>query len=167
VRVHVYAFGKLKTPGLREAADYYRKLASPWTHFEETELKPIPVSEKSPELRAKIQEKESQVVLDRLQAEGGVSGRHLLFLLDELGKPKSTSEWADQFRSWESTSLYQVSFCIGSSLGFSPALRKLAHGTWSLGPQTLSHELARIVLFEQIYRTYSILRGHPYHNAGS
>ncbi|MBC7387253.1 MAG: 23S rRNA (pseudouridine(1915)-N(3))-methyltransferase RlmH, partial [Cryobacterium sp.] len=63
-------------------------------------------------------------------------------------------------------SIPEVAFCVGSSLGFSEALRGKARGLFSLGPQTLSHEIARLVLAEQLYRSFSVLRGHPYHHEG-
>lgn len=165
MKVTIIAFGKLKTPGLREAADYYKKLSKTWTTVEEIELKPLPVPDKSPVTRIQIQNKEGTLLLERLRKEQ--TGRSLFFLLDEAGQARTTAQWAKEIRQWEQDSVPQISFCIGSSLGFSSEVRKLAHGKFSLGPQTLPHELARTVLFEQIYRSYSLLRGHPYHNEGS
>jgi 23S rRNA (pseudouridine1915-N3)-methyltransferase len=165
VRLCLFAFGKLKTPGLRDTADYYKKIIRPWTPIEEIELKPLPIPEKSPSLRAKIQEKEAILLSDRMKTE--TSNRGFFYLLDETGKAKSTQSWANDIRTWESEGVSSVSFCIGSSLGFSKELRQQAKGLLSLGPQTLSHELARVVLLEQVYRALSVTRGHPYHNEGS
>lgn len=165
MKVTVAAFGKLKTPGVRATADYYAKLISPWASFEEIELKPLPVPAKEASLRLQIQEKEGHLLLDRLKIKPG--RRQLLILLDETGKSKTTEEWAKTLKLWEDTSISEVVFCIGSSLGFSKEVREQAQFSFSLGPQTLSHELARVILLEQIYRALSVLRGHPYHNAGS
>ncbi len=158
-------FGKLKTPGLREAADYYKKITSTWTSIQEIELKPLSVPNKSAATRTRIQEKEGEILLERL--DHVAKARHLFFLLDELGKTQNSEGWAQQVKEWESSGTAAISLCIGSSLGFSQAVRAKAHGRLSLGPQTLPHELARIVLLEQIYRAYSILKGHPYHNSGT
>jgi 23S rRNA (pseudouridine1915-N3)-methyltransferase len=166
VKVHLYAFGKLKTPGLRDAADHYSRLARTWLTLEEFELKPLPVPDKSPENRIQIQEKEGLLLLDKIKSRTP-SPRGVIYLLDETGKPRSTQEWAKELRTWETEGYPTVSFCIGSSLGFSPEVRRRAKSSFSLGPQTLSHELARVVLLEQIYRACSVLRGHPYHNEGS
>ena len=57
----------------------------------------------------------------------------------------------------------QHQFVLGGPLGLEPAFRKTADGTLSLSPMTLPHELARVVLAEQIYRAVTILRGVPYH----
>ncbi|MFZ9595839.1 MAG: 23S rRNA (pseudouridine(1915)-N(3))-methyltransferase RlmH [Bdellovibrionia bacterium] len=162
MKIQLYAFGKLKTAGLRETADYYEKLLRGFVAFEEIELKPLPVHEKSPTNRKKIQEKEATLLFERLAKEPGE--RKLIYLLDEKGKARSTREWSEQMRTWESSSISKVVLIIGSSLGFSPETIQKAQGCFSLGPQTLSHELARVVLIEQLYRSLSLLRGHPYHN---
>ena len=91
----------------------------------------------------------------------------IYFLLDEMGKLKPTCQWAQDFKHWEHQGISSLSFCIGSSLGFSEEVRQKAQEVISLGPQTLSHELARVVFFEQVYRAFSWIRGHPYHNEGS
>jgi 23S rRNA (pseudouridine1915-N3)-methyltransferase len=162
VKVFLYAFGKLKTPGLRDSADYYKRLLKTWVPIEEIELKPLEVPEKSPQTRLKIQEKEGQILLERMKNE--MSGRGIFYLLDEKGKALSTQDWARQTQTWEENSIPTLTFCLGSSLGFSQEIRRRANGTLSLGPQTLPHELARVVLLEQLYRTWSVVRGHPYHN---
>lgn len=166
MRVYLFAFGKLRTPGLREAAEYYQKLIRPWVHLEVVELKPIPVPDKSAATRLKIQAKESEILLEKIESQlSSASSRVGIYLLDETGKAHSTEQWAKQAREWEDHGPAEAALCIGSSLGFSPELRKKARGVFSLGPQTLPHELARVVLLEQLYRAWSVIRGHPYHNA--
>jgi 23S rRNA (pseudouridine1915-N3)-methyltransferase len=165
VNLFLFTFGKLKTPGLREAADYYKRISSTWVPIQEIELKPLSVPDKSPTTRLRIQEKEGELLLERLTST--VKSRSLIYLMDELGKAHPSEGWAQQWQEWEKSGASNVSLCIGSSLGFSSQVRATAHGRFSLGPQTLSHELARVVLLEQVYRSFSILKGHPYHNSGS
>ncbi len=165
MKILLYAFGKLKTPGLREAADYYLKLSRGWLPVEEIELKPLSVPDKSTASRQLIQLKESELLLNRMERD--LSARSLVVLLDESGPSKTTREWAESVQRWERESVNEIAFCIGSSLGFSKAVRIKASMTLGLGPQTLPHELARVVLLEQIYRTWGVTRGHPYHNEGS
>ena len=160
----VIAFGKLKTPGLRAAADYYKKILKTWIPLEEVELKPQTVLDKSPANRLRIQGKEAEQLEEKLASK--LSARGAYYLLDESGRSLSTQAWAQLVRDLENQSIPEVAFCIGSSLGFSESTRKKARGVLSLGPQTLSHDLARVVLFEQIYRAWSVTRGHPYHNEG-
>jgi len=162
MRIDVVAFGKLKTPGLREAADHYIKLASKFVELNERELKPIPVPDKSSATRAIIQQKESELLLSTQKA----GERHCIYLLDEGGKTHRTEGWASLISSWRSEGLTHVTLALGSSLGFHPELKRKARGILSLGPQTLPHELARVVLLEQVFRAGSLLAGHPYHVEG-
>jgi 23S rRNA (pseudouridine1915-N3)-methyltransferase len=164
LKIYLLAFGKLRAPGLREAVDYYVRNTKAFTPIEEIELKAVPVPDKSPATRALIQEKEAGMLEEKLG--GLLSSRGVYFLLDEKGKASSTQEWAQALRGLEDSSIPEVAFCVGSSLGFSVEVRKKARGLFSLGPQTLSHEIARLVLAEQIYRAFSVLRGHPYHHEG-
>lgn len=162
MRLHLLAFGKLKTSGLREAADYYLKQVQSFVSVQEIELKTVAVSSKAPSDRLRIQELEAAILMRRLETILGSRGS--FYLLDESGKSLSTASWASLVRAWESEGTPDLAFCIGGSLGFSPKLKENARGLLSLGPQTLSHELARVVLMEQIYRAWSVTRNHPYHN---
>jgi 23S rRNA (pseudouridine1915-N3)-methyltransferase len=165
LKLYLVSFGKLKTPGLREAADYYLKLIQPRVAFEEVELKPLHVGDKSAANRKQIQTEEGEILSQKLAKL--LTARGAFYLLDEGGKTRNTQDWAKLVREWEGESVSEVALCVGSSLGFSDALRKRARGILSLGSQTLPHELARVVLCEQIYRAWSVTRGHPYHNEGS
>lgn len=164
MRLHLLAFGKLKTPGLAESAEYYRKLLGGFVTYDETELKPLSVPDKSPASRQLIQDKEALLIADKLKTQ--LSPRGALYLLDEGGRARTTTQWAELVRDWESSSMPEVVLGIGSSLGFADSVRQRARGILSLGPQTLPHELARVVLLEQLYRAWSVTRGHPYHVQG-
>lgn len=157
--IDLYTFGKLKTPGLRLACDHYKKLIQNWIQFEEIELKPLNVPDKSTATRKKIQEKEGEILLEKLDGAP-------FFIFDEGGKSFPTLGWSKQFKTWEDSGLHSLSFVIGSSLGFSADVRSNARGVFSLGPQTLSFELTRLVALEQFFRTLSVIKGHPYHNEG-
>jgi 23S rRNA (pseudouridine1915-N3)-methyltransferase len=88
--------------------------------------------------------------------------RHKLLLLDSRGKQFSSEELA-QFLDREQVNAIPLLFAIGGSDGFSEEARRQAAFTLSLGKMTLPHELARVVLVEQIYRAFTILKNHPYH----
>ncbi|MFN7684981.1 MAG: 23S rRNA (pseudouridine(1915)-N(3))-methyltransferase RlmH [Oligoflexia bacterium] len=160
LKVQALAFGKLRGPGLREAADHYLKLSQKFVQLSERELKPLAVHDKNPTTRQAIQEKEQRILEQEL------APRSCLFLLDEGGRALSTEGWAKLLRDLSRQSLSVVHFALGSSLGFSSTLKKKARGILSLGPQTLPHELARVVLYEQIFRATSLNAGHPYHVEG-
>jgi 23S rRNA (pseudouridine1915-N3)-methyltransferase len=88
--------------------------------------------------------------------------RHKLVLLDSRGKQFSSEELAE-FLEREQVNATPLLFAIGGSDGFSEEARRLAGFTLSLGKMTLPHELARVVLVEQLYRAFTILKNHPYH----
>ena len=162
MRIYLLAFGKLKSPGFRLACDHFLKMTSGWVKIEEIEMKPIAVPEKNQALLKQIQKQENALLTSELSKHLGPRGA--FYLLDERGKTFPTQEWAKLITTWEATSIPEIALCIGSSLGFSEELRKAARGLLAFGPQTLSHELARLVCLEQLYRAFSVCRGHPYHN---
>ena len=88
--------------------------------------------------------------------------RHKLVLLDSRGKQLSSEDLAE-FLQREQLSATPLLFAVGGSDGFSEEARRHAGFTLSLGRMTLPHELARVVLVEQLYRALTILNHHPYH----
>jgi 23S rRNA (pseudouridine1915-N3)-methyltransferase len=86
-----------------------------------------------------------------------------IVLLDTRGKTFSTEQLADWLRRERDQSTQQIVFAVGPANGWSVAARKRAGLLLSLGPMTLPHELAAVVLAEQIYRAFTIIEGHPYH----
>ena len=88
--------------------------------------------------------------------------RHKLILLDSSGKQLSSEELA-QFLEREQINAVPLLFAIGGADGFSEEARRHAAFVLSLGRMTLPHELARVVLLEQLYRAFTILKNHPYH----
>ncbi len=88
--------------------------------------------------------------------------RHKLVLLDSRGKQLSSEELA-AFHEREQLQALPLLFAIGGADGFSEEGRRQAGFVLSLGRMTLPHELARVVLLEQIYRAFTIMKNHPYH----
>ncbi len=88
--------------------------------------------------------------------------RHKLVLLDSRGKQLSSEELAE-FLDREQLVSMPLLFAIGGPDGFSEQARREAGFVLSLGRMTLPHELARVVLLEQLYRGFTILKKHPYH----
>ena len=85
-----------------------------------------------------------------------------LVVLDLRGREYSSEQFAEWLRLQRDASV-QLMFAIGGADGFSDDARRAATTQISLGEMTLPHELARVVLLEQIYRAFTILAGHPYH----
>lgn len=87
----------------------------------------------------------------------------LRIALDERGGNWSTREWESHVRSWQMQSVKHVAFLIGGADGHTPSLRAACDNILSLGRHTMQHELALVVLLEQIYRIHTLLAGSPYH----
>ncbi|MGC6465930.1 MAG: 23S rRNA (pseudouridine(1915)-N(3))-methyltransferase RlmH [Akkermansiaceae bacterium] len=84
--------------------------------------------------------------------------------LDERGSDWTTGQFVKRLNAWEmDPGIKTVSLLIGASDGHTPELREKADAVWALSPLTLQHELALVVLLEQLYRAYTIKRGEPYH----
>ena len=83
--------------------------------------------------------------------------------MDERGENLTTSQLTKKIQEWEMRGIKRASYLIGASNGHTKALRDEAHLVWALSPLTLQHELALVVLLEQLYRVATIQRGEPYH----
>jgi len=83
--------------------------------------------------------------------------------LDERGKSLTTKEFAILVETWQSEGRKSIAFLIGGADGHTPEVRSEAGQVWSLSGFTLQHELALLVLLEQIYRVHTLLNGEPYH----
>ena len=102
-----------------------------------------------------------------LALRGGVSkgpAKSTLVLLDSRGKEFSSEQFAKFLGDYQDRNPLPLVFAIGGADGFSEEARAGADHVVSLGKMTLAHELARVVLLEQIYRAFTILKGHPYHS---
>jgi 23S rRNA (pseudouridine1915-N3)-methyltransferase len=86
-----------------------------------------------------------------------------LILMDSRGKQFSSEELAKFLGDYQDRNPLPLIFAIGAADGFSEETRKAAQHTISLGKITLAHGLARVVVLEQLYRAFTILKGHPYH----
>jgi 23S rRNA (pseudouridine1915-N3)-methyltransferase len=86
-----------------------------------------------------------------------------LVALDERGTPRTSRAFAEWLGRQRDTAVPAVCFLLGGPDGLDAPLRERAHEVLSFGPATLPHELARVVLLEQLYRATSILTGGPYH----
>jgi 23S rRNA (pseudouridine1915-N3)-methyltransferase len=84
-------------------------------------------------------------------------------LLDSRGETWSSTELARWLRIRRDAGQQMIVFAIGPASGWSDGARKSAQTMLSLGPMTLPHELARLVVAEQLYRAFTIVAGHPYH----
>ena len=101
-------------------------------------------------------------LLELTDARGGRTAP-VLILLDGRGRQFTSEEFAELLRDQQDRGTQNLFFAVGPADGFTDKARGSADLVLSFGKMTLAHELARIVLLEQIYRAFTILKGHPYH----
>lgn len=154
MEITIAAVGKLRRY-YRDAADDYLGRLKRYTTIRETEIRE---ASRSPSDSSQLEEEER-----RLGARI-VPGSTLVVLTRE-GRGWTSRELAAQVGRWQELAR-PVSLVIGGSIGLAPSLVARAEHRWSLGPLTLPHELARVVVLEQLYRAFTILRGEPYHKGG-
>jgi 23S rRNA (pseudouridine1915-N3)-methyltransferase len=85
-------------------------------------------------------------------------------VLDERGKQKTTEDWARLFQKWENEGRKEIAFIIGGAYGVCESLLRGSRETLALSKLTFTHEMARLIFTEQVYRVYTLLRGIPYHH---
>lgn len=141
---HIFAIGKPKLGFARAGVDEYDKRLRAFA--------PVTLEY----LKASTREAESALLLQR--SEG-----MFRIVLDERGGEVTSRALADKVAGWEQNSMKSVAILIGGADGHTDALRTAAGWTWSLSKLTLQHELALVILYEQLYRAYTIKAGLPYH----
>lgn len=151
MRIKVVWVGRTKAAALRVLTEDYQQRLAKFTRCEVMEVR-----ESAARDAEAIKTEEGERVLSSLRTDTTV------VLLDVEGKQWSSPELAQQIEGWQNASLKEVAFLIGGHLGVAPAVRQRADICWSLSRLTLTHEMARVLLFEQLYRAYTILRGVPY-----
>jgi 23S rRNA (pseudouridine1915-N3)-methyltransferase len=158
MKISVFAVGRMKAGPEKELADRYFERFSksgPAVGLEFSGLV------ETPESRA-------QGAAERKREEGDRLRRHLpedaaLILLDERGKSVSSQDFAGRIAALRDGGRRGVLIAIGGPDGHDPSLRDAADLALSFGAQTWPHQMVRIMLAEQLYRTATILSGHPYH----
>jgi len=103
-----------------------------------------------------------EAFLEWLSKQQGRTPAHAV-LLDSRGKQMTSEAFAEWIGARRDQGTQHLVFAIGPADGWSDTARQRAQLLLSLGPMTLAHTLARLVLAEQIYRAFTILHGHPYH----
>jgi 23S rRNA (pseudouridine1915-N3)-methyltransferase len=92
------------------------------------------------------------------------SEKSTLVLMDSRGKEMTSEQFAQFLGDYHDRNPLPAVFAVGPADGFTEQAKVAAQHIFSLGKITLAHELARVVLLEQIYRAFTILKGHPYHS---
>jgi 23S rRNA (pseudouridine1915-N3)-methyltransferase len=150
MRLRIIWIGKTRDARLRALVDDYAERLGHFVRCEVTELR-----EGGRADRTGI-DKETRRISDALRP-GSVT-----VLLDPDGVEWTSQQLAAQVQSWEGSGIKEVAFVIGGPNGVAGNLKTRADKRWSLSRLTLTHEMARVLLFEQLYRAYTIIHGLPY-----
>jgi 23S rRNA (pseudouridine1915-N3)-methyltransferase len=144
VKLTITWIGKTRNPAIQSLTDDYLKRLRQYAESSGLPLK-------------------DEDALLKLSGRDGRGTRATLVLLDSRGKQISSEGLAEFVRDHQDRNPVPLMFAVGPADGFSTELLRKADFTLSLGKMTLAHELARVVLLEQLYRAFTILKGHPYH----
>jgi 23S rRNA (pseudouridine1915-N3)-methyltransferase len=144
LKVRVIAVGRIKERGVREAIDDYAARIARYGRFEEVELK----DGEPAEVEARFRK--------------AVGDRSRVIALEVDGKAVTSEGLAEVVGRAENDGVSALVFLIGGSYGLPGAISRSADARISLSAMTLPHRLARLVLLEQVYRAFTILRGEPY-----
>lgn len=151
MHVRIIWTGKTRDARIKALIDEYLERISHFTRCEIVELRESSANEGIAGI-----DKDSRRISDRLP-----SGATTV-LLDQLGTEWNSEELAAEVRRWENAGTKEVAFIVGGPRGVSSNLSRQVEKRWSLSRLTLTHEMARLILLEQLYRAYTILRGLPY-----
>ncbi|GLS30411.1 23S rRNA (pseudouridine1915-N3)-methyltransferase [Mesorhizobium albiziae] len=160
MKIAVHAVGRMKAGPEKELADrYFDRFAKsgPAIGLEFSGVGEFPES------RAQGVAERRREEAQKLQAQ--LAPGAVLFLLDERGKNISSEQFSERIAGFRDSGQRNLAIAIGGPDGHDPALHQAATLVLSFGALTWPHQLVRIMLAEQLYRTATILSGHPYHRA--
>jgi 23S rRNA (pseudouridine1915-N3)-methyltransferase len=141
MKIHLVMLGKTRRPEIRELLDNYLARIRRFADVQLTELR-----------------EDSAASLRKLALDSTAT----IILLDDAGKPQTSAQFAKWLGETRDRGTREIAFLCGGAEGFPEALRRRATQKLSLSSLTFSHELARAMLAEQLYRAFAILAGHPY-----
>jgi 23S rRNA (pseudouridine1915-N3)-methyltransferase len=145
MHLKIFAVGKPKLAFAKTGVEEYTGRLRPW------------VGSTLEFVKAGSKETESAMLLER-------SAGCVRVVLDERGEDVTSRALAGRITQWEQDgSVKAVAILIGGANGHTAELRAAAHWTWSLSKLTLQHEMALVLVLEQLYRAYTIKAGTPYH----
>jgi 23S rRNA (pseudouridine1915-N3)-methyltransferase len=146
VKIKIAWIGKTKEPAITSLTEEYLKRISRYAQVE-----------------AVVVRDEADVIA-KFGGSAKGSAKSTLVLMDSRGREYSSEQFAKFLGDYQDRNPLPLVFAIGGADGFSAETRATAQSVISLGKMTLAHELARVVLLEQVYRAFTILKGHPYHS---
>lgn len=158
MKITIIGPGKLKEKYLKDGIAEFAKRLSSYAKIEIIEV----ADEKCPENLSPadmdiVKKKEGERILNRIKRDS------YIVTLELEGKLLSSEELAKKVESLAIGGNYHITFIIGGSLGLHEDVRKLSKFKLCFSPMTFPHQMMKLILLEQIYRSFRIIRGEPYH----
>lgn len=154
MRLRFIVVGKMKSAWCAALVEEYLSRLSRFVRCEVTVAREATGSTATDPRRT--QEYEALTLLAAIPTEAFV------ILLDVAGESVTSQELAERLRRHQDTGTKEICFVVGGHSGVAASIKNRADWTWSLSKLTFTHELARVLLAEQVYRAYTILNGFPY-----
>ena len=155
MKIKIIALGKIKEKFLKDGIEEFLKRLTPYTSLEIIEINPIEIKDEN--LTNKILKEEGEKILSLIKEDSYV------ITLEILGKQLSSEELASKINEITVSGVSELVFVIGSSCGLSAEVSARANFKLSMSKMTFLHQFARLILVEQIYRAFKILKGEKYH----
>lgn len=155
MKIKIIALGKIKEKFLKDGIDEFLKRLTPYTSIEIIELNPVEIKDEN--LTQKALEEEGTNILSHIKNDSYV------ITMEIQGKQLSSEEFASKINDITMSGVSELVFVIGSSCGISPQVSARADFKLSMSKMTFLHQFARLILVEQIYRAFKIIKGEKYH----
>ena len=155
MNIKIIALGKIKEKFLKEGIDEFMKRLTPYASVEILELSPIEIKDQN--LTQKVLDQEGEKILAHIKPQSFV------ITMEIKGKMLSSEEFAQKIEDLTNDGVSEIAFVIGSSCGISPNVSARANFKMSMSKMTFLHQFARLLLVEQIYRAFKIIKGETYH----
>lgn len=153
MRLSLLSVGRLRDPACRDLCDEYAGRIARYGRFERIEVR---------DARGETRERALAVESERLL--GKLGGGLRAVTLDERGRTFTSRQLADWLDRHRSSGISELRFVVGGAWGLGDGVKARADESIRLSSLTFPHELARVVLLEQLYRAWTLLRGEPYHH---
>ena len=155
MNIKIIALGKIKEKFLKDGTDEFMKRLTPYSSIEIVELNPIEIKDEN--LTEKVLQEEGEKILDIIKRDSFV------ITLEIEGKQLSSEEFSHKIQEISNSGTSELVFVIGSSCGIGSNVSQRANLKMSMSKMTFLHQFARLILVEQIYRAFKILKGEKYH----
>ncbi len=155
MKIKIVALGKIKEKFLKEGIDEFLKRLTPYASVEIIELTPIEIRDEN--LTGRVLDEEGEKILSQIKPQSYV------ITLEIEGKMLSSEGFAEKIEELTNDGVSEIVFVIGSSCGISKTVSKRADFKLSMSKMTFLHQFARLILVEQIYRAFKIIKGETYH----